>query len=134
VYGTIYQALSVDITSKGDNSNKLKKEIACNKLRYYSLLIVIHCYQDCLYYVLFPFAALICITCQDDTDKAFANYRLLQSLGLTIGFFSGTFLCVAFKLYILMILLVVAIMFYVLAEYKVRQVDGDVFEGQIEVN
>ena len=43
-------------------------------------------------------------------------------------------MCVAFKLYILMILLVVAIMFYVLAEYKVRQVDGDVFEGQIEVN
>lgn len=79
-------------------------------------------------------SALICITCPEDTDKAFANYRLLQSFGLTIGFLSGTFMCVAFKLYILMILLVVAIMFYVLAEYKVRQVDGDHFEGQIEVN
>ena len=65
---------------------------------------------------------------------AFANYRLLQSFGLTVGFLSGTFLCVSFKLYILMILLVVAIMFYVLAEYKVRQVDSDVFEGSIEVN
>ena len=31
---------SVDITSKGDTKNKRKKEIPCNKLRYYSLLIV----------------------------------------------------------------------------------------------
>lgn len=80
------------------------------------------------------FSALICITCAENAEMAFANYRLLQSFGLTIGFLSGTFLCVSFKLYILMILLVVAIMFYVLAEYKVRQVDNEVFEGSIEVN
>ena len=43
-------------------------------------------------------------------------------------------MCVAFKLYILMILLVVAIMFYVLAEYKVRQVDEENFEETVEVN
>ena len=79
-------------------------------------------------------SALICITCPENTDVAFANYRMLQSMGLTLGFLSGTFLCVAFKLYILMILLVVAIMSYVLAEYRVRQVDVDTFEGQVEVN
>ncbi|KAH3810886.1 protein unc-93 homolog A-like [Dreissena polymorpha] len=77
---------------------------------------------------------LLCITCPEETDMAFANCRLLQSLGLTLGFLSGTCLCVSFKLYILMILLVVAIMFYVLAEYKLRQIDGRVFEGTIEVN
>ncbi|KAL3847529.1 hypothetical protein ACJMK2_018434 [Sinanodonta woodiana] len=64
---------------------------------------------------------LICITCVEDTDIAFANYRLLQSFGLTVAFVNGLFLSVSFKLYILMILLVVAIMFYVLAEYRVRQ-------------
>ena len=37
-------------------------------------------------------------------------------------------MCVEGKLYMLMITLVVAIMFYVLAEYKVRQVENDVFD------
>ncbi|WAR27579.1 UN93A-like protein [Mya arenaria] len=67
-------------------------------------------------------------------NMAFANYRLLQSFGLAMGFVGGTFMTVSFKLYILMILLVVAIMFYVLAEYRLKQVDADIFEGQIEVN
>lgn len=73
--------------------------------------------------------ALICLTCVDEPDIAFANYRLLQSLGLTIAFCCGTFMCVSAKLYMLMTMLVVAIMFYVLAEYRVRHVDeDDVFE------
>ncbi|XP_067670327.1 protein unc-93 homolog A-like [Haliotis asinina] len=72
---------------------------------------------------------LICLTCVDEPDIAFANYRLLQSLGLTIAFCCGTFMCVSAKLYMLMTMLVVAIMFYVLAEYRVRHVDeDDVFE------
>ncbi|ESP03275.1 hypothetical protein LOTGIDRAFT_92528, partial [Lottia gigantea] len=61
---------------------------------------------------------LICITCLDDPETAFANYRMLQSLGLALAFGSGTFFCVSAKLYFLMTLLVVAIMFYVLAEYR----------------
>lgn len=79
-------------------------------------------------------AALLCIICPDDSEKAFANCRLLQGFGLTICFLSGTFLCVSFKLYILMVVLVIAIMFYVFAEYKLRQLDMDVAEGQTEVN
>ena len=51
-----------------------------------------------------------------------------------MGFLSGTYICVSFKLYILMILLVVAIMFYVLAEYKVRQVDDEHFEETVQGN
>ena len=78
-------------------------------------------------------SALICITCPEDTDCAFANYRMLQSFGLTMGFLSGTYLCVPYKLYILMILLVVAIMFYVLAEYRVRQIDVDNSEENAEI-
>ena len=83
---------------------------------------------------IYLFSALICITCPEDTDSAFANYRMLQSFGLTMGFLSGTYICVSFKLYILMILLVVSIMFYVLAEYKVRQVDDENFEENAEEN
>ncbi|CAI9736142.1 Hypothetical predicted protein [Octopus vulgaris] len=68
---------------------------------------------------------LICLTCLDEPDVAFANYRMLQSFGLTIAFAFGTFMCVAAQLYLLMTLLVVAIMCYVLAEYKVRQTDSE---------
>ncbi|XP_069104448.1 protein unc-93 homolog A-like [Argopecten irradians] len=71
---------------------------------------------------------LICVTCPEDADIAFANYRLLQSFGLAFSFLSGTFMCVSGKLFILIIMLVVSVMFYVLAEYKVRQVDNDVFD------
>jgi Ca2+/Na+ antiporter len=53
---------------------------------------------------------------------------MLQAFGLMFAFLSGTFMCVEGKLYMLMITLVVAIMFYVLAEYKVRQVENDVFD------
>ncbi|XP_052104182.1 protein unc-93 homolog A-like [Mytilus californianus] len=71
---------------------------------------------------------LICITCVEEADIAFANYRMLQAFGLMFAFLSGTFMCVEGKLYMLMIVLVIAIMFYVLAEYKVRQVENDVFD------
>lgn len=37
-------------------------------------------------------------------------------------------MCVAGKLYLLMTVLVLSIMFYVLAEYRLRHNDDDVFE------
>lgn len=83
------------------------------------------------------FVALICITCPEAVDIAFANYRMLQSLGLLIAFASDGFMCVYSKLYFLIIMLVVSTMFYVLAEYRVRQIDNvvdDVFEEQTSIN
>ncbi|XP_062620059.1 protein unc-93 homolog A-like [Saccostrea cucullata] len=80
---------------------------------------------------------LICITCPEAVDIAFANYRMLQSLGLFISFVSDRFMCVYSKLYFLIIMLVVSTMFYVLAEYRVRQIDNivdEVFEEQTTVN
>ncbi|XP_059177433.1 protein unc-93 homolog A-like, partial [Physella acuta] len=71
---------------------------------------------------------LICLTCTEAPEVAFTNYRLVQSVGLAIMFGSGTWMCVSAKLYLLMTLLVVAIMFYVLAEYRLRHNDDDVFE------
>ena len=65
--------------------------------------------------------ALICLTCVEEPEVAFTNLRLLQSLGLAVMFGCG--LCVSAKLYLLMTVLVVAIMFYVLAEYRLRNVD-----------
>lgn len=94
-------------------------------------LQVSHLLLSCNIHISFPLIALICITCTEEPDVAFANYRLMQSFGLMVAFGSGTFMCVAGKLYLLMIMLVVSIMFYVLAEYKVRQVDDDQNEDYI---
>lgn len=75
---------------------------------------------------------LLCLTCTEAPDIAFANSRMLQSLGLTLAFSLGTGMCVAAKLYLLITLLVLAIMFYVLAEYRLRhdseEEEDDVFE------
>lgn len=73
-------------------------------------------------------AALLCLTCTEAPEVAFANSRMLQSLGLTLAFSMGTYMCVAGKLYLLMTVLVLSIMFYVLAEYRLRHNDDDVFE------
>ncbi|XP_025079982.1 protein unc-93 homolog A-like isoform X2 [Pomacea canaliculata] len=71
---------------------------------------------------------LLCLTCTEAPEVAFANSRMLQSLGLTLAFSMGTYMCVAGKLYLLMTVLVLSIMFYVLAEYRLRHNDDDVFE------
>ena len=73
-------------------------------------------------------AALLCLTCTELPEVAFANSRMLQSLGLAVAFILGTGVCVAGKVYLLMTLLVVAIMFYVLAEYRLHHDNDDVFE------
>ena len=57
---------------------------------------------------------------------------MLHALGLTLAFSLGTGVCVAGKLYLLMTLLVIAIMFYVLAEYRLRNHNhhNEVFEPE----
>ncbi|KAK3095705.1 hypothetical protein FSP39_017862 [Pinctada imbricata] len=77
---------------------------------------------------------LICVTCPDEADVAFANYRMLQSMGLMFSFLCGLFMCISSKLYFLVAMLVISIAFYVYMEYKVRQEEAsednveDVFE------
>ncbi|KAK7090836.1 hypothetical protein V1264_010586 [Littorina saxatilis] len=71
---------------------------------------------------------LLCLTCTELPEVAFANSRVLQSLGLAVAFSIGLGVCVAGKIYLLMTLLVVSIMFYVLAEYRLRHDNDDVFE------
>ena len=73
---------------------------------------------------MYSFSALICVICPEEADIAFANYRMLQSLGLMFSFLCGLFMCISSKLYFLMVMLVLSIAFYVYMEYRVRQVEG----------
>ncbi|XP_023121316.1 protein unc-93 homolog A [Amphiprion ocellaris] len=62
---------------------------------------------NALYGVLFP----------RDKEAAFANYRMWESLGFVIAFAYSTFLCLEYKLYILLAVLVLTIITYPIVEY-----------------
>lgn len=60
-----------------------------------------------LYGVLFP----------REKEAAFANYRMWESLGFVIAFAYSTFLCLEYKLYILLVILVLTIITYPIVEF-----------------
>ncbi|XP_015673950.1 protein unc-93 homolog A [Protobothrops mucrosquamatus] len=61
--------------------------------------------------------ALYGILFEKHKEAAFANYRLWESLGFVIAFGYSTFLSVSIKLYILLTVLIVAMVFYGVVEY-----------------
>jgi hypothetical protein len=63
---------------------------------------------------------LISLSCPEDHDVAFTNFRLLQAFGAALAFGLGTWLCMATKMYILISLLVCSMMFYAIAEYRIK--------------
>ncbi|XP_059212048.1 protein unc-93 homolog A [Centropristis striata] len=63
---------------------------------------------NALYGVLFP----------RDKEAAFANYRMWESLGFVIAFAYSTFLCLEYKLYILLAVLVLTVITYPIVEYR----------------
>ena len=78
----------------------------------------------------FFFAGLVNLSCPDDHDVAFQNFRMLQGLGAALAFSLGAFVCVAVKLYIIISLMVLAILCYVIAEYRIRrEFDSSVYDS-----
>ncbi|XP_015228303.1 PREDICTED: protein unc-93 homolog A [Cyprinodon variegatus] len=63
---------------------------------------------NALYGVLFP----------RDKEAAFANYRMWESLGFVIAFAYSTFLCLEYKLYIVLAVLIVSMITYPIVEYN----------------
>ncbi|XP_028252453.1 protein unc-93 homolog A [Parambassis ranga] len=63
---------------------------------------------NALYGVLFP----------RDKEAAFANYRMWESLGFVIAFAYSTFICLEYKLYILLAVLVLTVITYPIVEYR----------------
>ncbi|XP_037541576.1 protein unc-93 homolog A [Nematolebias whitei] len=62
---------------------------------------------NALYGVLFP----------KNKEAAFANYRMWESLGFVIAFAYSTFLCLEYKIYILLAVLVLTVITYPIVEY-----------------
>ena len=63
---------------------------------------------------------MIILSCMDNHEAAFSNFRMLQGLGAAVAFLLGAFVCVAVKLYIIICLLTVAIFCCAIAEYQIR--------------
>jgi len=67
-----------------------------------------------------------------DSEAAFANYRLWESLGFIIAFASQNYLCTHVKIYICMVFLVVGMYLYGVVEFSYRRKDdsaGDVLKN-----
>eukprot|EP00064_Thunnus_orientalis_P021249 superscaffoldBa00006331_g21407 len=66
---------------------------------------------NAIYGILFP----------REKEAAFANYRMWESLGFVIAFAYSTFLCLEYKLYILLAVLVLTVVTYPIVEYYERK-------------
>lgn len=62
-------------------------------------------------------AALYGILFSRHKEAAFANYRMWESLGFVISFAYSTFMCLEYKLYILLTVLALTIVTYPIVEY-----------------
>lgn len=70
-------------------------------------LICVGLFSAALYGILFP----------RHKEAAFANYRMWESLGFVIAFAYSTFICLEYKLYILLAVLVLTVVTYPIVEY-----------------
>ena len=61
------------------------------------------------------------LSCPNDHDVAFQNFRMLQGLGAAMAFALSAVVCVSAKLYVIISLLILSILSYALAEYRLRR-------------
>lgn len=74
---------------------------------YKHLNLLFHLLSAALYGILFP----------RNKEAAFANYRMWESLGFVIAFAYSTFLCLEYKLYIVLAVLLLSAVTYPIVEY-----------------
>ena len=72
------------------------------------------------------FAGLYGTLFSKESDAAFSNYRMWESLGFIIAFAYSTFLCTSVKLYVLISVLVVGMTGYCIVECIIRKSNKDV--------
>ena len=66
----------------------------------------------------------------DNSEAAFANYRMFESVGFILGYGYSGLLCVYVKIYILIALLVISVVGYLLVEMWLKRKAMDAEEGK----
>ena len=66
-------------------------------------------------------ATACCADGSVETEVAFYNFRFLQGVGLALSYASCALFCVSVRLYLIISLLVLAVVLYVAAEYRLRR-------------
>ena len=69
---------------------------------------------------MFAFPAVYGVLFSKESEAAFSNYRMWESLGFIIAFAYSTFLCTSVKLYILMSMLIIGMIGYFIVEAMQR--------------
>ena len=67
---------------------------------------------------------LVTACCADERlerEVAFYNFRFLQGVGLALSYASSALLCVSARLYVVISVLVLSVVLYAVAEYRLRQ-------------
>ena len=76
-----------------------------------------------------PLTALVGNLFKNESEAAFSNYRLWESLGFIIAFAYSTFLCTSIKLYILTAVLLTGMIGYYTVEIVHRKSKGGEITG-----
>ena len=63
-----------------------------------------------------------------ESDAAFCNYRMWESIGFIIAFAYSSFLCTSVKLYVTLSGLIIGMIGYGIVEYRIRKSDMSVKE------
>jgi len=67
---------------------------------------------------------LVTACCADgrvQTQVAFYNFRFLQGVGLALAYTSSALFCVSVRLYVIISLVILSVVLYVVAEYRLRR-------------
>jgi len=67
---------------------------------------------------------LVTASCADgrvETEVAFYNFRFLHGVGLALAYAFSAAFCVAVRLYVVISLVVLSVVLYVVAEYRLRR-------------
>ena len=77
--------------------------------------------RRCITQSIICFAALYGTVFSDESEAAFSNYRMWESLGFIIAFAYSNYLCTSVKLYILMSVLIIGMSGYAYVEVTLKR-------------
>ena len=80
----------------------------------------------------FAFSVLYGVLFTSNKDAAFANFRMLNAIGMFVPFGYSGFICTSTKLYILLICLILGMVGYIIVDCRKPKEDRLIVDDDIE--